>query len=109
MYKSKVKISPLVQGDGAVPWNAYTDGYAMRFPDYNLYWAAETRYAKISDVITFFFINGIFKTLIAQKLPRYMFIIKSFLQMCLYSNAYDMYLFLEISENKNTEYLTPAI
>ena len=38
-----------------------------------------------------------------------MFIIKSFLQMCLYSNAYDMYLFLEISENKNTEYLTPAI
>ena len=41
-----------MQGDGAVPWNAYTDGYAMRFPDYNLYWAAETRYAKISDVIT---------------------------------------------------------
>ena len=52
MYKSKVKISPLVQGDKAVPWNAYTDGYAMRFPNYNLYWAAETRYAKISDVMT---------------------------------------------------------
>ena len=38
-----------------------------------------------------------------------MFFIKSFLQMCLYSNAYDAYLFLEIKESKNLEYLTPAI
>ena len=29
--------------------------------------------------------------------------------MCLYSNAYDAYLFLEIKESKNLEYLTPAI
>ena len=29
--------------------------------------------------------------------------------MCLYSNAYDAYLFLETKESKNLEYLTPAI
>ena len=35
-----------------------------------------------------------------------MFFIISFPQMCLYSNVYDAYLFLEISENKTIEYLT---
>ena len=34
-----------------------------------------------------------------------MFLIKSYFKMCLYSNVYDAYLFLEISENKNTDYL----
>ena len=38
----------------------------------------------VCEQFIFLFINGIFKTLIAQKLPRYVFLIKSFLQMCLY-------------------------
>ena len=59
----------------------------------------------VCECLTFFFINGIFKTLIAQKLPRCIFFFKNFLQMFLYSNAYDAYTFLEISENENKEYL----
>ena len=31
-----------------------------------------------------------------------------FIKSCLYSNVYDAYLFLEIRENENTEYLTPT-
>ena len=45
----------------------------------------------VCECFTFFFMNVIFKTLIAQKLPRGMLFIKSFLQMCLYSNFYEAY------------------
>ena len=37
----------------------------------------------------FSFINGMFKALRTEKLPRGTFLVKSFLQMCLYSNVYD--------------------
>ena len=46
--------------------------------------------------------------LMAQKLPRGIIFIKNFLQICLYSSVYDVNLFLELNENKNTEYLAPT-
>ena len=48
----------------------------------------------------FFFINGIFKTLIAQSSLEAYFFIKNCLQMYLYSNVYDERVFRNKSEQK---------
>ena len=55
----------------------------------------------VRECFTIFFINGIYKTLMAQKLPRSTFFIKNFLQICFCSNIYNaISLFLKISKNK---------
>ena len=57
----------------------------------------------VCDCSTFSFINAIFKT---QKLSRGMFLIKSYTQVFM-TRMYFNKLF-QISENKNTEHLTPT-